>query len=262
MMLYIDPSIVDMSRAVKDYSPRSNPFTLTRRPGSTGTYSPSGIWGDPTIASREKGQLFVETLVAGILDDISRLRTASLPSPPGPAFAAPPRAGAPVGSTAPEPARCSARDERTIRAIGTAYSASWANLDAKGLAYLWTEMGDMAHPDGMVERLREVIMANRFDLFRRKEYRGSKHFLQLGSIRCLTNEVAIADGKWELRDTTDMNGTVQPAIRGLATLIVKRSGPTWLIEAYRYTVDQPDGLRGPTLLKRPGWPGRGGGGPA
>ena len=262
MMLYIDPSIVDMSRAVKDYSPRSNPFTLTRRPGSTGTYSPSGIWGDPTTASREKGQLLVETLIAGILDDISRLRTASLPAPSGPAFAAPPRAGAPVGSTAPEPGRCSAGDERTIRAIGTAYSASWANLDAKGLALLWTEMGDMAHPDGMVERLREVIMANRFELFRRKEYRGSKHFLQLGSIRCLTNEVAIADGKWELRDTTDMNGTVQPAIRGLATLVVKRTGPTWLIEAYRYTVDQPDGPKGPTLLRRPGWPGRGGGGPA
>jgi creatinine amidohydrolase len=260
MMLYIDPSIVDMSRAVKDYSPRSNPFTLTRRPGSTGTYSASGIWGDPTIASREKGQLLVETLVAGILDDISRLRATVVPTPTAPASAAPPRAGAPVGSSAPpEPGRCSAGDERTIREIGTAYTASWANLDAKGLALLWAEAGDMAHPDGMVERLRQVIMANRFDLFRRKEYRGSKHFLQLGPIRCLTNEVAIADGKWELRDMTDQGGTIQPTIRGLATLVVKRYGGSWLIEAYRYTVDHLEGPKGPTLLKRPGWPGRGGG---
>ena len=259
MMLHIDPSLVDMSRAVKDYAPRSNPFTLTRRPGTTGTYSPSGIWGDPTVASREKGRLLIETLVAGILDDISRLRTAAVPTPTAPS-APPPRAGAAVGSASPpDPGRCSAGDERTIRAIGTAYTASWANLDAKGLAYLWAEMGDMAHPDGMVERLREVIMANRFDLFRRKEYRGSKHFLQLGPIRCLTSEVAIADGKWELRDMTDQSGTIQPTLRGLATLIVKRYGGSWLIEAYRYTVDQPDGPKGPTLLKRPGWPGRGGG---
>ena len=260
MMLYIDPSTVDMSRAVKDYSPRSNPFTLTRRPGATGTFSPSGIWGDPTIASREKGQLLVETLVAGILDDISRLRTASLPTPTRTTTAAPPRTAPPVGSTAPEPGRCSAGDERTIRAIGTAYSVSWANLDAKELAGLWADMGDMAHPDGMVERQRAVIMSNRFELFRRKEYRGSKHFLQLGVIRCLTNDVAVADGKWELRDMTDLNGVVQPALKGLATLVVKRYGGGWLIEAYRYTVDQPDGPKGPTLLKRPGWPGRGGGG--
>ena len=259
MMLYIDPSIVDMSRAVKDYSPRSNPFTLTRRPGSTGTYSASGIWGDPTTASREKGQLLVETLIAGILDDISRLRTSAVPTATAPSAPAP-RANVPVPSTAAaDPGRCSAGDERTIRFIGTAYSANWANLDAKGLAALWAEMGDMAHPDGVVERLRTVIMSNRFELFQRKEYRGSKHFLQLGSIRCLTNEVAIADGKWELRDMTDLNGTVQPALKGLATLIVKRYGGSWLIEAYRYTVDQPDGPKGPTLLKRPGWPGRGGG---
>ncbi len=260
MMLHIDPSVVDMSRAVKDYAPRSDPFTLTRRLGQTGTYSPSGIWGDPTIASREKGQLLIETLVAGVLDDISRLRGSAVPPAIGRASDQPPRAGAPVGSTAPpDPGRCSAGDERTIRSIGTAYSASWANLDAKGLALLWAEMGDMAHPDGMVERMRTVIMSNRFELFRRKEYRGSKHFLQLGNIRCLSNEIAIADGKWELRDMTDLNGTVQPTIKGLATLVVKRYGGSWLIEAYRYTVDQPDGPRGPTLLKRPGWPGRGGG---
>jgi creatinine amidohydrolase len=260
MMLFIDPLLVDMSRAVKDYYPRSNPFTLTRRPSATGTYSRSGVWGDPTIATREKGQLLVETLVAGILDDISRLRATAAPAPTAPSAAAPPRAGAPVGSTAsPEPGRCSAGDERTIRAIGTAYYASWINLDAKGLAYLWAEMGDIAHPDGMVERMREVIMTNRFDLFRRKEYRGSKHFLQLGPIRCLTNEIAVADGNWELRDMTDLNGTVQPTLKGLATLVVKRYGGTWLIEAYRYTVDRLEGPKGTTLLKRPGWPGRGGG---
>jgi creatinine amidohydrolase len=53
MMLHIDPRSVDMSRAVKDYAPRSTPFALTRRAGGTGTYSPTGIWGDPTLATSQ-----------------------------------------------------------------------------------------------------------------------------------------------------------------------------------------------------------------
>ena len=58
MMLHINPRSVDMSKAVKDYAPRSTPFALTRRVGGTGTYSPTGIWGDPTLATAEKGRIF------------------------------------------------------------------------------------------------------------------------------------------------------------------------------------------------------------
>ncbi|MET1084232.1 MAG: creatininase family protein, partial [Burkholderiales bacterium] len=54
MMLYIDPSSVDMSKAVKDYTPSTGTGLLNRRPGGTGTYSRTGIWGDPTRATREK----------------------------------------------------------------------------------------------------------------------------------------------------------------------------------------------------------------
>jgi hypothetical protein len=82
--------------------------------------------------------------------------------------------------------------------------------------------------------------------------------MQLGRIRCLTSEIAVADGKWELRDMTDANGKPVPSIKGLLTLVVKRANEGWFIEAYRYTID-PSRPSGPTLLKRPGWPGRGGG---
>ena len=80
MMLYIDPSSVDMSKAVKDYTPSRWRGRLTRQRGGTGTYSPTGTWGDPTRATREKGRVFVEALVAGILEDIAALRTAPLPT--------------------------------------------------------------------------------------------------------------------------------------------------------------------------------------
>ncbi len=72
MMLYIDPSTVDMSKAVRDYGPDGGP--LTRDPKSRGTYSPTGIWGDPSLATRAKGEKLVEAAVAGILKDIEALR--------------------------------------------------------------------------------------------------------------------------------------------------------------------------------------------
>jgi hypothetical protein len=99
-------------------------------------------------------------------------------------------------------------------------------------------------------------MINRRELFRRREYRLSRHPLQVGGIRCLTNDVAVADGKWELRGVTDANGKPMPTTKGLFTWTLKRTGG-WHIEAYRYSID-PAAPPSPTLLTRPGWPGRGG----
>ena len=259
MMLYIDPKSVDMSKAVKDYDTRSTPFGLTRHKGARGTFSPTGIWGDPTLASREKGRVLTEALVSTIVQEIDALRLAtppaatSTPAPPAPAR---PAAGSPDRAIAPD--GCSLGDERTIRAIGDAFTAHWTNGDAESLTSLWASGGDIAHPDGFVERTRPVILFNRRELFKRREYRLSRHPIQLGRIRCLTNDVAVADGKWELRDVSDANGKPVPTVKGLCTLVLKRANGPWLIEAYRYTVD-PSGPPPPTLLKRPGWPGRGGG---
>jgi creatinine amidohydrolase len=72
MILYIDPSAVDMTKAVKDFNPDHGP--LTRNPKGNGTYSPTGIWGDPTLASRAKGEKLVEALVNGVFKDIEALR--------------------------------------------------------------------------------------------------------------------------------------------------------------------------------------------
>lgn len=73
MMLYMAPTTVDMSKAVKDYRP-SKGRPLVRDSTLPGTYSPTGTWGDPTLATREKGQRVTEALVAGILRDIELLR--------------------------------------------------------------------------------------------------------------------------------------------------------------------------------------------
>lgn len=73
MMLYIAPETVDMSRAVKDYDPRPNRKGLTRDPDGRGHYSPTGIWGDPTLATREKGRVIVEHTVREIIKQVREL---------------------------------------------------------------------------------------------------------------------------------------------------------------------------------------------
>ena len=80
MLLYIAPERVDMSLAVRDDSPRGEKGWLTRDPDKPGTYSKTGIWGDPTLATRAKGERVVEAIVAGMLADIEAVRAAELPA--------------------------------------------------------------------------------------------------------------------------------------------------------------------------------------
>ena len=70
MMLYIDPDVVDMSKAVKDYDSTGG-RGLTRDPENVGPkYSPTGVFGDPTLATVEKGRVAVEARVRHIVDEL------------------------------------------------------------------------------------------------------------------------------------------------------------------------------------------------
>jgi creatinine amidohydrolase len=77
LMMYIAPASVDMSKAVKDYHP-SETGGLTRDPHRPGVYSPSGIYGDATLATREKGEIVARATVEGMLREIEALRRARL----------------------------------------------------------------------------------------------------------------------------------------------------------------------------------------
>lgn len=78
MLLYIDPSAVNLSKAEVDFRPK-RPGPFTRRADGPGTYSPTGAWGNPTLASREKGEQLVEGLVEALKSDLAALRQAPLP---------------------------------------------------------------------------------------------------------------------------------------------------------------------------------------
>jgi len=73
IMLVLAPDRVDMTKAVKDYSTQGS-GGLTRNPAGPGTFSPTGSWGDPTLATREKGRKVVEAFVRTLVLDIEALR--------------------------------------------------------------------------------------------------------------------------------------------------------------------------------------------
>jgi creatinine amidohydrolase len=74
MMLYIAPETVDMKKAVKDYHP-SGKGGLTRNPNGEGAYSASGIYGDATLATRQKGEIMINAMLDGIVKEIEALRS-------------------------------------------------------------------------------------------------------------------------------------------------------------------------------------------
>ena len=259
MMLFVDPAAVDMHKAVAEYGRGSGP--MTRRPDAPGFYSASGVSGDPTLATREKGRALVDALIRIVVEDIERVRVAPLP-PTRPAPVARP---SPV-VTAAEPGAvnengCTAQQDRAIRAIGPRFGSAWREMRAETIALLFTELGDMRHPDGTIERGRDIIRENRRELFTRREYRGSVHSLSLNDIRCIGPGVALADGKWELRNLGgDQPNTTRRPYAGWCTLVLRHVGEQWEIEAWRYTIDPPPNTTpAPTILKRPGWPGGPGG---
>ena len=79
LMLYVAPDAVDMGKAALDYRPGQG--RLTRNAEGDGIYSPTGIYGDARLATREKGRIVAEAMVSGIVSDITRLRDAPLPVP-------------------------------------------------------------------------------------------------------------------------------------------------------------------------------------
>ena len=98
MVLYMEPGAVRMERAVADGGATRGRGPLTRDPrNAAGHYSPSGVFGDATLASRAKGERVAEAMVADILRDIDALAAAPLPAgTPGPqAVAAGPSVSSP-----------------------------------------------------------------------------------------------------------------------------------------------------------------------
>jgi creatinine amidohydrolase len=72
MMLYIAPQSVDMRQASKDFPSGRGP--LQWRDPQAPRYSPSGIYGDATLATRAKGEKIVRAQIDFMVKEIESLR--------------------------------------------------------------------------------------------------------------------------------------------------------------------------------------------
>ena len=68
----VEKLVTDTRRRLRDQWPH-----LT----TTGEQAATGVYGDPTLATRAKGAIIVEAMVTGILREIDELRQAALPTP-------------------------------------------------------------------------------------------------------------------------------------------------------------------------------------
>lgn len=76
MMLQIAPETVNMKLAGKDFQKHAT-GRLSRDAQANLSYSASGVWGDATLASKDKGEKIVKCLVEYILADIEKFRRGS-----------------------------------------------------------------------------------------------------------------------------------------------------------------------------------------
>lgn len=224
MMLYVDPAAVNMPRA----------------PGHIN-------------ATREKGQVIVENLVTAMLQEIDMLRVAALPVPQPQTKAPATRGPRDISLGSVRVSECVPGVERDIKRVEAAFNASWINRDHDRLGGLWTDQGDLIHGDGTIEKGRGTIIQSRREQFKMREYQKARHSIAFGVIRCLTSEIAVVDGRWDLQDVTDAAGKTLPRAEGLMTMVLRGGGENWLIEAYRYNT-KPGAPTAPMLLKRPGYP--------
>ena len=73
IMLEIAPETVRMHLAIKDFQKEAQGYlSRTDKPGFS--YSRSGVWGDPSLATKSKGEKIVKCLLKQIIKDLDSLR--------------------------------------------------------------------------------------------------------------------------------------------------------------------------------------------
>jgi creatinine amidohydrolase len=77
LMLAIAPERVAMGLAARDIHPGVAP--LSRQSGGPGRFSPSGIYGDATLATRAKGEVILPAFLDALAAEIMAMQDAALP---------------------------------------------------------------------------------------------------------------------------------------------------------------------------------------
>lgn len=117
------------------------------------------------------------------------------------------------------------KDEAAIREIVNRYVAARERIDPKATEELFTADADQLVSSGEWRRGRDAVVRGAMASSRNT---GGKRTIAVESVRFVTPDVAIADGRYEL---TGLAGGATRSM--LATLVLKRTGKGWRITAIR-----------------------------
>ncbi len=116
-------------------------------------------------------------------------------------------------------------DEATIRAVVAQYVAARERIDTKAVEPLFTSDADQLVSSGEWRKGREAVVKG---TMASSQSNSGKRTITVESVRFITPDVAIADGRYEL------TGLAGGAARSMwTTLVLKRSGKEWRITAIR-----------------------------
>ena len=116
-------------------------------------------------------------------------------------------------------------DETAIRAVVQAFLATREANDAAALGALLTQDVDQQQTSGNTRRGREAVVTGSLAT---QQSTGGRRTITIDSLRFVTPDVAIADGRYDSVGRAD--GTDQ---RMLTSMVLRREGGAWKIAAIR-----------------------------
>lgn len=131
----------------------------------------------------------------------------------------------------PNQTRTRGSDDAAIRAVVAKYVDARERIDAKAVEELFTSDADQLVSSGEWRKGRDAVVSGTMASSRNS---GGKRSIVVESVRMVTPDVAIADGRYEL------TGLAGGAARSMwTTLVLKRTGNVWRISAIRNMLPAP-----------------------
>jgi uncharacterized protein (TIGR02246 family) len=119
-----------------------------------------------------------------------------------------------------------------VRTLTDQFVAAWNKHDTVALAAIWTEDGDHGEPDGRTVHGRAEIQ-KLFALEHGSVFKKSELNLVVERVRLVSDDVAVADGTYELFNATDPAGRAIGTRTGYFINILVKKGGVWKVSASR-----------------------------
>lgn len=137
-------------------------------------------------------------------------------------------------------------DEEAIQARAMEFSAAWNKHDAKAMAMLWAEDGDLINPFGRTAKGRREIE----QLFAEEHAtitKGTTYSIQPKWIRMVKPDVAVATWDAVISGIKTADGSAMPPLEHMVTVVVvKRDGKWWTVAA-RPMIPSPPPIPTPAI---------------